>query len=633
MAEPSITMTLLVRDEEDIIADTIRFHHGLGVDRFIVMDNLSRDATPQILAALAAEIPITLLHQAQDTYAQGEWVTQMARQAAAEGADWVINGDADEFWLPAQGNLKDWLAAVPDEVAVVDVTRHNAVLLRGKDPLASSTDPRVSALFETQSRSAIDKPLPAKCLHRAGAAVVVRQGNHGVSGLKGRSMAAGAALRILHFPYRRLGHYRRKVTLGGAAYERNRDPALPALAGATWRAHYQQIDSGVVEAFWSGMTLSPQQARVAQLSGQLFSEPRLAAVLSGAPAQAAALALAHRQLCERTAAVVREFSEQSVAPLLQLPPEDWPRYPLYYNLEFCIRGAQQHQRAITSLPLQAGAAALAQQFPALRDAFSLFPRNAALPQFLAALLAQTRPEDVARLRQDCAGRRVILHTSCLPRLAQARASQRSFAALPELQHILLVGDPAARPEAEMALEFSYRDGLLTVPAPDNYEGLHRKLFYAFMLLDLLASPAVLVKIDDNLHLGDAAAFSAVLDRLQHSGAAYAGWPVGAVAHSRQWHGWHLEKCDDPLIERRGYQYPLPQRYAAGGYGYVLGPQGLAACSTMYLSMKEFFSMRAIGLEDAFVGHAAQAEKLALVDIFDPERRLAMPGLINADAIG
>ncbi len=66
-------MTLLVRNEQDIIAENIRFHHALGVDSFIVMDNLSTDATPQIVKALSEEIEIDYLHQPRDDYNQWEW--------------------------------------------------------------------------------------------------------------------------------------------------------------------------------------------------------------------------------------------------------------------------------------------------------------------------------------------------------------------------------------------------------------------------------------------------------------------------------------------------------------------------------------------------------------------------------
>jgi len=98
LAHPKITMTLLVRNEQDIIAENIRFHHALGVDSFIVMDNLSTDATPDIIKELSREIDIDYLRQSQDDYNQWQWVTELARAAAVDHkADWVINNDADEF--------------------------------------------------------------------------------------------------------------------------------------------------------------------------------------------------------------------------------------------------------------------------------------------------------------------------------------------------------------------------------------------------------------------------------------------------------------------------------------------------------------------------------------------------------
>ena len=50
----------------------------------------------------------------------------MARLAATEhGADWIINTDADEFWMPRGVGLKETFASVPEPYGVVwALSRH-----------------------------------------------------------------------------------------------------------------------------------------------------------------------------------------------------------------------------------------------------------------------------------------------------------------------------------------------------------------------------------------------------------------------------------------------------------------------------------------------------------------------------
>ncbi len=114
-------MALKVRDEGDVIDHNLRFHRAQGVDFFIVTDNGSVDDTPQILQRwVDADLAKVIVEPGNDMADHGhEWVTRMARQAAAEhGADWVIHGDADEFWWPLEGTLKDSLAAIPPQYGV-----------------------------------------------------------------------------------------------------------------------------------------------------------------------------------------------------------------------------------------------------------------------------------------------------------------------------------------------------------------------------------------------------------------------------------------------------------------------------------------------------------------------------------
>ena len=93
-------MTLVVRDEADVIDDQIRFHLEHGVDLVLATDHGSVDGTTEILRRYEREGSLKLTRRTDEAFAQSEWVTQMARQAATEfGADWVINSDADEFWM------------------------------------------------------------------------------------------------------------------------------------------------------------------------------------------------------------------------------------------------------------------------------------------------------------------------------------------------------------------------------------------------------------------------------------------------------------------------------------------------------------------------------------------------------
>ena len=636
---PKLTMTLLVRNEADILADNICYHHALGVDSFIVMDNLSTDATPEILRALGQEFDIDFLRQEDDDYNQWQWVTDMARRAARDhGADWVINNDADEFWQPEAADLKQFCAALPPEVSIVEVQRHNAVVsCDSAAPLAGACHPRSAVMFEVQSLNVKGQPLPGKVLHRASETVTVAQGNHSVSDLSGQVEAAGARLRILHYPYRTLEHYKAKIRLGGAAYGRN--TTLDQGIGATWRSHYAALETGALDRFWLELAQTPEEIAIGVYSNQVFRDTRVCDFFAKAEAQAEAqaqtpapLASATARLLERSEVLVSDFT-RSQAQFIKQAGRDlrWHR-PMYHNLRFAVSSAEAHLQQLRVLTAESDPEKLCGQLPALRDVFSLFPRNGFLRQFLGALLESAFGASVARLRADCAGKRVILHTSCHPRLADTAETIASFQSLGEgYRHVILVGEAQlVRSEAEMPLGFEYDGKILRVPAPDNYESLHRKLFYAYMLFDLLAPPEALIKIDDNILLQTPAAFAVCIDEVVASGAPCAGRQVGGARHEGQWHGWHIGKCADPLIEARGYQYPLPRDYAAGGHGYVLSPEGLSACSYMYLAMKEFFAMRSVGLEDACVGHALYAQSLDLLDLSTPDNLLALPGLTTKE---
>ena len=123
-----LVMTLLVRDEQDIVRENLDFHLAQGVDQVVVTDNGSEDATVEILREYESQGILRLLLEPSDDYSQGRWVTRMARLAATDlEADWVINNDADEFWWPRAGSLKSIFDRLGDEVGLVVAGRQNFV--------------------------------------------------------------------------------------------------------------------------------------------------------------------------------------------------------------------------------------------------------------------------------------------------------------------------------------------------------------------------------------------------------------------------------------------------------------------------------------------------------------------------
>ncbi len=106
-----IVMTILAKNEADIIESNIRVHKALGVDAFIVMDNNSTDGTREILEKLQKDTEMIIIEE-KGLFRQKKWMTGLAGIAKKKlGADWVISNDADEFWLPT-GNqsIKELLA-------------------------------------------------------------------------------------------------------------------------------------------------------------------------------------------------------------------------------------------------------------------------------------------------------------------------------------------------------------------------------------------------------------------------------------------------------------------------------------------------------------------------------------------
>lgn len=287
-----LVMTLLVRDEEDVLAANLDYHLAQGVDQFIITDNLSVDSTRDIIDSYVRRKLAVYLYESNDDYSQFRWVTRMARMAAVDfDADWVINNDADEFWASnAPGaNLKSCLARVATTVQSLTVPRFNFIPMGAGDPGFFAER---MTLLERESRNSEGALLPPKVCHRAMPDVEVDQGNHGVclAGVPVRSEPC--ALRILHYPMRSYRQFENKIARGGAAYARNTE--LSEEVGITWRNLYKIWQAGDLLHWYLQHVPSPQVVQNKLLTGELVQDDTVLNVLRRQQAPSGALRVGNR---------------------------------------------------------------------------------------------------------------------------------------------------------------------------------------------------------------------------------------------------------------------------------------------------------------------------------------------------
>jgi Glycosyl transferase family 2 len=291
MAEPRVVMALKVRDEEDVIESVLRYHRARGVDFFIVTDNGSTDRTLEILDRwVQAGLGRVVEEPSPELRERGhEWVTRMARLAATEHeADWVVHGDADEFWWPLAGSIKEALAAVPPEYGVVLGPRVEFV------PRPDGGGSFFDRLVYREARSM----LRPKIAHRAFEDVIVlHRGQHDVTGgadmddawqrlrTPGRPVLRTVRpegpgevedrlvwyprwpLRIFHLPVRSFDQYRRKV-----------ETMLndPVSAGGGMRGRLRErYEAGRLDELYAELVIDDEAIEQGLAAGELVRDERL----------------------------------------------------------------------------------------------------------------------------------------------------------------------------------------------------------------------------------------------------------------------------------------------------------------------------------------------------------------------
>ncbi len=289
-----LVMAMKVRNEGDVLGENLRWHRAQGVDQFVVTDNGSTDSTPDVLRKWEADGLLRLIEEPSTADFRDQahwWVTRMARMAASEmGADWVAHADADEFWSPVSGTLKQALEAIPEQYGVVLAPRPEFIARPDTD------EPFWARMTVREARSR----LRPKIAHRAVPDAVLHRGAHDVDVARDESGArhSGRAVmravkpvlkpgedrlvwaplwpaRVLHFPLRSFDQYRRKVevTLAGGFDDKAHDEL---------RIAYEQ---GKLEDLYAGLVEDDASVEAGLRRGAVGGRQQGALVLDPNPCQ------------------------------------------------------------------------------------------------------------------------------------------------------------------------------------------------------------------------------------------------------------------------------------------------------------------------------------------------------------
>lgn len=237
-------MTLLVKNEEELLPLNLEFHRSMGVDGFIITDNNSTDSTPQIIEEYKQRgWVLEVIDEHATDYNQKHWVDRMIRLAKGKyHADWVINADADEFWYTPKRNIKAEISTTH-----ANVLRCNVRNVYPEESLPwTEWNKRVRAVpaeadFDLSPYS-IFTHQTHKVMHRTAGYLQISMGNHKVKMLPRRT--ASSSIIVYHYNIRGKTQFLAKMINGGKQLEQRKSKH----GGRHWRYFYDLYKQGLLEA-------------------------------------------------------------------------------------------------------------------------------------------------------------------------------------------------------------------------------------------------------------------------------------------------------------------------------------------------------------------------------------------------
>jgi len=254
-----LVMSLLVRDEVDILEKNICFHLNSGVDKIVAIDNGSVDGTKEVLEKYHQKGLLEYWIINKHTYEQDKWVSGMAKKAKDMGATHILHCDADEFWYAKKGlkksieNMGDVLYVPVRNILPPLIGEQNIKFLKRFKYEVIKTRPVEGNVEERKSSRLLFYEYPKKIITRS-SLVKVGYGNDTVISQKKLETSVSSDICIFHFPIRSYKQFEQKVINGGSSYINN--PKQNPSIGWHWKSWYKLYLKGKLKNEYKKLTLN-----------------------------------------------------------------------------------------------------------------------------------------------------------------------------------------------------------------------------------------------------------------------------------------------------------------------------------------------------------------------------------------
>lgn len=240
-------MTLVVKNEEDILENNICFHLNNGVDFIYAIDNGSSDGTTDILEKYRKLGFLSYRIETSKEWKQDVWTSELSNKALnLYGATHVIHSDADEFWYTKSGNIKNVIKNA--DVMFVPVLNYipptivnqNKMMFERFKYVVTKTTPCPGEVGKRESHNLLFYEYPRKVLTKS-KFVNIGRGNDTVL-YKGRYKIENIScedLVIHHFPIRSYSEFEKKVIRTGSGYEKTKTDDSTGWHAKSWYKIYK----------------------------------------------------------------------------------------------------------------------------------------------------------------------------------------------------------------------------------------------------------------------------------------------------------------------------------------------------------------------------------------------------------